>query len=521
MPPAGSLAQTSVRLPREALLALNTYANANELSREQAVRTLVEQYVEFQNSQPHDERVTHVSTVLRYPSLPLGRGSADPRSHLRFRISKELKMAALEHAFILPGQSIRHGHHDYAARPLTDVLITAIARVQPFTLPGLEGLPALLRHVTAMGLWRLTVAATLTRAEKRAIWGEAGSDLTPVLTEEDVSWHHPWRYEVAHVLLSNIWNQEGEDDVAENMAMLHDQTEAFRRLLYDVRRDDMTTRWLLDNLPHPTGGVDGRGGSAVWRAQRRLALESIEKWIASVDMTPMFEVSPPGWRLGLPVGWQVKRFAFGESIPTDLTVLAERGLVAKTKVGSRTAFWPLTESGLPVAGFDAVLRGGAHLGPARLVEVALVDLESTIVFVPAVTAHELGFISAAERDALIAEADAANDASVSRVLKRAKTRFDHDEADAFAELTAAADNLTKFAKLAARSHFRFFVQRPTWEWDIGSIGNALAAHGSADRVEWLTRALAEKTTLELEKDMQLAWNKAFWLGLTTPEDTDL
>ena len=71
------------------------------------------------SSDPED-RITHLTTVLRLPRLPPGRKREDPRPHLRLRVPEALKSAALEHAFLLPGQSPRHGHHDYAGGPLTD-----------------------------------------------------------------------------------------------------------------------------------------------------------------------------------------------------------------------------------------------------------------------------------------------------------------------------------------------------------------------------------------------------------------
>jgi hypothetical protein len=40
-------------------------------------------------------------------------------------------------------------------------------------------------------------------------------------------------------------------------------------------------------------------------------------------------------------------------------------------------------------------------------------------------------------------------------------------------------------------------------------------------VEWLTEAMHRITTRLLETDMERAWNKAFWLGATPPEDTDV
>jgi hypothetical protein len=471
--------QTSVRVPHEAVACLERVAEERGLSRDAAVRALLEEYLAFQGSQPPDERLTHVSTVLRFPPLPPGRGRPDPRAHLRFRISSTLKRDVIKYAFVLPGQSARHGHHDYAARPLTDAVVTAIALVEPVVLDGLERLPQLLPHRTALGLWRLVVAATLTQAERRAIWGADSSSLFPVLGEEEVAWHHPWRYAVAHVLPQNICGQPA-DDVAEVLAMVHDQTEAFRDLLYWVRRRDESTYWLCHNVPPPMNNVMGRGGSAVWRARRKLALEGVAIWLASTRFKRRTIAAPPGWKLTLPDGWRVRSFAFGEAVPHALEELASTGQVARAAVGSRTVFWPLTEGGPPIAGFDAVLRCGGGLDPARLAEVILTRLDYPHVAVPAAMAKELGFITSAERDGLIADAATANAASVASTLKNAKRRLDADD---YAELVAAAGDLEKFAKLSRRHYFRSAIREPTWAWDArgrrGPGSGAVAHRGDA------------------------------------------
>jgi hypothetical protein len=389
--------------------------------------------------------------------------------------------------------------------------------VEPVVLDGMEGLPPLLPHRTTLGLWRLTVAATLTQAKRRAIWGANSSSLFSVLGEEDVAWHHPWRYAVAHVLLRNICDQLA-DDVAEDLAMLYDQTEAFRDLLYRVRRQDESTYWLRHNLPSPMNNVMGRGGSAVWPARRKLALESVAAWLASTPIKRRTSVAPPGWMLTLPDGWRVRSFGFGEVVPHALEELASAGQVARTAVGSRTVFWPLTEGDLPVARFDAVLRGGVGLDAARLAEVVLTRLDYPHVAVPAAVAKDLGFITSAEREELIAGAESANAALVASTLKDAQRTLDAED---YAELVAAAGNLENFAKLARRHYFLFGIRVPTWTWDIGSVVDALQAGEPADRLEWLTEAIHRITTRLLETDMETAWNKAFWLGATPTEDTDV
>jgi hypothetical protein len=314
MAPAQPVPQTSVRVPREALDALDHAARDAGKSRDATMRNLLANYVRVQSARDPGERLTHLTTVLRLPRLPPGRNREDPRPHLRLRVADTLKIAALQHAFLLPGQSPRHGHHDYAGRPLTDIVMTAIELAERIRLPGLDGLPHMLPQRTALGLWRLAVAATLTPAERRAIWGSEVADLAPVLTEEDVAWHHPWRFEVAELLLRRIYDQP-DADVAENVDMLHDQTEAFVDLLAAVRRADFSTAWLTDGLPYSRSNVDGRGGAAVWRAQRKLSLEALGGWATGPRARGEVNVVPPDWNLKLPLNWRIRTFGHLEPVP--------------------------------------------------------------------------------------------------------------------------------------------------------------------------------------------------------------
>ena len=51
---------------------------------------------------------------------------------------------------------------------------------------------------------------------------------------------------------------------------------------------------------------EGRGGGAVWRAQRILALPAIVDWLstsAASTSERALTVVPPGWQLTLPEGW--------------------------------------------------------------------------------------------------------------------------------------------------------------------------------------------------------------------------
>jgi hypothetical protein len=156
--------ETNVRLPPCAFDALAVVAARRGISRDEAVRQVLGEHIELQENREPGDRLTHISTVLRYPAPP--RWRRDPRADrsLRLRLVPGLIPRARAMSLRLPGQSLR-AHRDYQARLLTDAVVTAIAVQEPFTDEFLEGLLPLLRHRAAVGLWQLAVAATSTAPE--------------------------------------------------------------------------------------------------------------------------------------------------------------------------------------------------------------------------------------------------------------------------------------------------------------------------------------------------------------------
>ena len=156
--------ETNVRLPPCAFDALAVVADRRGISRDEAVRQVLGEHVELQENREPEDRLTHVSAVLRYPPPPRRRG--DPRADrpLRLRLVSGLIPRARAVSLRLPGQSLR-AHPDYQARLLTGAVMTAIAVQEPFADEFLKGLLPLLRHRAAVGLWQLAVAATSTAPE--------------------------------------------------------------------------------------------------------------------------------------------------------------------------------------------------------------------------------------------------------------------------------------------------------------------------------------------------------------------
>ncbi|MBP5859144.1 hypothetical protein F6456_00025 [Streptomyces sp. LBUM 1484] len=98
------ITETNVRLPPCAFEALATVAASKRTSRDETVRRLLAEHVERQEQEYPEDRLTHVSTVLRYPPPPRWRG--DPRTDrpLRLRVPAGLLERARTVSLRLPGQ---------------------------------------------------------------------------------------------------------------------------------------------------------------------------------------------------------------------------------------------------------------------------------------------------------------------------------------------------------------------------------------------------------------------------------
>ncbi len=141
-------------------------------------------------------------------------------------------------------------------------------------------------------------------------------------------------------------------------------------------------------------------------------------------------------------------------------------------------------------------------------------------------ACELGFISPADCDGLVADAARSNEAGIASTLERVNRlrsastfhrthRLDQDAED---ELRAPAADPERFAKVARRLHLQFHVNRPTWTWQVESIHDAVLRGASPAQLHWLAGAVRRIRDHQLERSMQQAWSEAFWLGGTVVDD---
>lgn len=491
-----------------ALECLSAIARDRRVSRDQAARELLQDHMAAQAGGSQEQRLTHISTVLRFPPPPPPGWGPDGRVRLAVRLDAGIAARAGAMSLRLPGQAASRGFRDYGARPLTDALVTAIARVLPFVDDGLEGLPPLLTQREALGLWRLTVAATLTRAEQRALLGPQSDETADVLREEDVAWHAPWRFQVARHLAEKLLM---EPQTAASRRLLWDQTEEFAALRSDLELTEDLDHALLTGLRGPDHDLQGRGGGAVWRAKRKLAVDSLAQWLARSGGTEVF-ADPPGWTLAAPKGWRGYRFVRTAHLPPQQQSDLAAGRVLRVDAGSRSVLWPYDETGLPIDGFEAVLAGAGDLAPAELVELVLVTAEDLETYprIPAQAACELGFISPADRDELAAGAAEHNRREIAGVLRRAE-RLPEDDREA---LRAASRDPEPFARLARRWRLQCRLTLPTWTWQVESVAEVLACGASPAQLRWLTGAVREIHRYALERSMEQAWHQAFWLGGT-------
>ncbi|MEU1424984.1 hypothetical protein [Kitasatospora sp. NPDC005751] len=549
--------ETNVRLPFCALAALATVRERWGTSRDETVRQLLTKHVEAQEQEldPGNRR-THISTVLRYPLAP--RWRRDPRRDrpLRLRAPASLLERSRAVSLTLPGQYER-AHRDYQSRTLTDAVMTAIARAEHFTDDFLDDLLPLLRHNAALGLWKLATAATNTKPERNLLreveelrMALECSEETPeddgsaqrVLSvakalENDVAWHSSARHQVMANIARDMLTGP---DARANEKLLHGQnTEDW----YDLYQDTLhAAGYRREGLLRGATSYDwtGRGGTAVWRAYRRVELHDFEAWLVAEDTRANRLMTPPGWLIRTPASWHAHtpdQTATGQ-LPEPYATWAAHGKVLTFPHKSTQVVWPLLRrpgrpGWKPVPGIEPLTAAAAGLLPKEVsgfIEAALIDWNHEFedeptpriaLDIPADLAHTFGYITAEER----------RDA---KALARATTQRDIDATlDDFKEggldghrlqqLQEVRDRAPEFRRLAVRfgkqiekrrpngTHIgsQFRVTRATWRWPGHTVIDELLAGVPARQVERLAAQAHRQRGLLLEYSMQEAWKRAF------------
>lgn len=548
MPVNPEYMETNVRVPFCAFDALAAVAARQGASRDATVRQLLAEHVERQEQVDPDDRLTHISTVLRYPPPP--RWRKDPRQDrpLRLRASSALLERARAVSLLLPGQYER-AFRDYQGRVLTDAVVTAIAVAEPFTDEFLDGLPPLLRHRAARNLWRLATAALITGPElglldaadelrKATAWtSDTELDaydqrLLRIATalEEDVAWHSPARFQVADNIARDLLT--GPQAEA-NARMLQEEGEAWEDLYQDTLHADKERR---SYLKRGTTDYDwsGRGGTAVWRAERQVALQDFEDWLThrTPTDTPQYAVRPPGWVLTSPPGWRAVAPASTDAggLPQPYAAWTGEGRVLAFPHRNRQAVWPLQRRPdapgyEPVPGAAALLAGAAGLPPDQIlhyIEALLVDWNHEFgdedepdlylaLHVPVGAAYDFGLISAEERQEAMAQARTATLRAMDEIID--ELAVDGCDEEDLRHLRHARGNVRQFTdeatRLDSRIGARFRVHKATWRWPGQSVTGEFLAGASTDLVQWLATVAHARSSLITQHSMQQAWGEAF------------
>lgn len=538
---------TNVRILSAALDALSRVAVRWGLSRDETIRRLLSEHLVAQESVDDElQRLTHVSTVMRYPAPLPGRNQPRQGVQLRLRLDEGVADRARAVSLRLPGQYLR-GHRDYQARLITDAVMTAIARQEPIIDDVLDGVLPLLRHGAALGLWRLTAAAICTQSELE-VYELAGlhrvrrmtrpssepadhiEQLAAALREEDVAWHAAYRSTAAQFLVRKLL-PVGSETMEE--VLFEQSSYEWETLLLDL-----THRNLFDNpivgFERPWHDYEGRGAAAVWRGERLLERHAMLVWLrrsVAAGVTRSRVVRPPGWKLGIPDGWRPAANGSGLPLPPDWCAHLDAGRVLNIGTDSRPVLWP-TVAGpggqvIPVPRFDLVTAAAPSIQSDKLIEVLLVQLEFPTphdesdddlephpdddswelqpITTTAHRAFNLGLIDEAARDAAVDHARVATQAEMRRII----ASLCRDD-ELRTELRAAMNEPSRFAAIARRAKRRLYITTTSWTWPITSLAAAVADDTvPAPAVEYLAQMMIMRCRRRLERSMERASRAAF------------
>lgn len=327
-----------MRLPSCAVEARGRIVARRGLSRDEALRQVLGEHIPEQEARKPEDRLAHISTMLRYPASPRGREPRQDRP-VRLRLDPGVAERARAVSLRLPGQ-YRRAHRDYLARLLTDAVMTAIAVREPFTDEFLDGLLPLLRHGAVLGFWRLVVAVSSTPSElavcdmaeavrlsmsRRPRLPTTAENRLLLVDEalEKESWHAAERFVIAANLARGILSGQGAE---RHERLLYEQGKRWNAWRLDLRRRPDKSRWFVG-----VQGTDwsGRGGAAVWRAERSVELDDFADWLM---MSPAGEneprsrvVAPPGWSVRMPSGWRACALPANREIPAQFRPAYELG----------------------------------------------------------------------------------------------------------------------------------------------------------------------------------------------------
>jgi hypothetical protein len=516
-------------------------------SRDESVRRLLSAHVARQEQEEPEDRLTHISTLVRYPRPPRWRGDEQSAVLVRVRAPELLLVRARSVSLRLPGQYQR-ANRDYQARVLTDAVTTAIATAEPFTDDFLQGLTPLMRHGSALALWQLVQARTSTGPEREVLVAAEAvrtahfmktMPFTPdeqllldvaTALECDEGWHSSDRFDTATALARKYlsgpraaaWEEE-----------FHHRGPAWDVIYQDLLQSQTNE---ASGALKSTFGYDytGRGGTAVWRARRRVYLDDFTRWLverrpAAAEASVMGDTGDdamPGWVVRTPSAWIAE--SSQEVVPSlrhdQLTGWTATGKVLVFPYGRRRVFWPLTRLSqspvaCPVPGFEVLGAAAADLRPDQVIgfiEALLIDWNEAppqeppvdiALDLPVDKARLHGFLSASQEQQIRADARVKNLERMDEYISWAAG--DGAEAAELQLLLRARGNAREFQRLTRERTSWFGTERATWRWPGKSVAAELVAGRSAETLSWLaTEALRSRNRLA-ERAMQVAWSRAF------------
>lgn len=525
--------ETNVRVPECAAVALDAVAARRGTSRDGTIRSLLVEHVEAQKQLGKDDRLTHVSTLLRYPFHRKKQKLFAEHNLKRFlladygvktisvrlRVDQNVVEEARSLAFRLPGQPLRRGHGDYQARLLTDAVMTAIARAEPFDDPFLVDLLPLVRQRAALELWHLVVELTLTGAEREALaradLGRRGQRTAELLREDEEAWHHEQRLRILRRFARRIL---GKGDVERNEELFY-QGRCATDLEHDLEELGLDLHEATDNYTHPLIGDvgadwhpigrEGRGGTAVWRASHRAALEEVPAWLADGASSPLqIEPDDDGWALSVPDGWHsLIKYMRDEALPAPWAEHVEAGRVLELEHGRWRVLWPVTADEQPVGRLETAFSGcPTEVAGVRRVELLLLEPYLPVRVAPRMAAG-WGLLTQFQAATVCARAVELTQSRMREAIGAAAHRL---TADAVADLEAETSSSPGFARACAQHGVQFdHCHDPYWLWAAPPLAVAVDDPDISDAaLSWLGKERLRSWRNRLRESEHAAWRRA-------------
>ncbi|WP_435610494.1 hypothetical protein [Streptomyces sp. C10-9-1] len=138
----------------------------------------------------------------------------------------------------------------------------------------------------------------------------------------------------------------------------------------------------------------GRGGGAVWRAERAVGVEDFEAWLVARGRAAERMNHPPGWLVRTAPTWRAPAAGgHGAALREPYAGWAAVGRLLVLTSGGTPAAWPLTRGNdgrmWPVEGIEAVVAAAAGLAPAAAVPALIV-----LPFLPGGTDRAIALLTA-------------------------------------------------------------------------------------------------------------------------------